>query len=122
MRILSLDIATGGLSAAIFEETLEATGLVEIPWLIEVHRDGAAVLDPVEFEQGLSTIFRSFRDYDAISISVFMHNCCLLDAADQALTPIFTWLDRTGMDGVEYVRRAIGDEFHSRTGCRYYPM
>src|SRR5262249_48002719 len=36
--------------------------------------------------------------------------------------PIFTWLDRRGVDGVEVVRRELGDRFHALTGCRYHPM
>ena len=57
-----------------------------------------------------------------IAIGCFMHNCVLLDADDQPLTPVFTWLDQRGKEGVKYVRSRVGDAFHERTGCRYHPM
>jgi len=51
-----------------------------------------------------------------------MHNCVLLDADGQPLTPVFTWLDQRGEDGVTYVQRHVGEAFHECTGCRYHPM
>ncbi|MBI4474417.1 MAG: hypothetical protein HY646_17235 [Acidobacteria bacterium] len=51
-----------------------------------------------------------------------MHNCVLIDAKDKPLTPVFTWLDRRGEAGMDYVRNQLGDTYHERTGCRYHPM
>src|SRR5262249_30205313 len=59
---------------------------------------------------------------DAICIDTFMHNCVLLEAEDQPLTPVFTWLDHRRADGVEFIRARMGDRFYERTGCRFHPM
>ena len=58
----------------------------------------------------------------AVSIGCFLHNVVVLDAAGLPLTPIFTWLDSRGEEGVDYVRSLLKDGFHARTGCRYHPM
>jgi gluconokinase len=51
-----------------------------------------------------------------------MHNFVLLDSDDRPLTPVFTWLDKQGHTGVEYLRARMGPRFHQRTGCRFHPM
>ncbi len=51
-----------------------------------------------------------------------MHSCLLVDGADEPLTPIFTWMDHRGTEGVDYIRREFGAGFHQRTGCRFHPM
>src|ERR1051325_5446817 len=58
----------------------------------------------------------------AISIGSFLHNFVLLDSSGVPLTSVFTWLDRSGEAGVEYIRSRMGELFHYRTGCRYHPM
>jgi len=125
MNILAFDIASGGLSAAVFNEDLVPKRLTEIPWHIREGVDGSAVLEVPHLEKALSQAFAAFSGLaaiDAISFSAFMHNCILLDAQDTPITPIFTWMDRRGSEGVEYVRREFGERFHSRTGCRFHPM
>ena len=130
MKVLCFDIASGGLSAAIIDEHLTALHAVEVPWTISLGSDGSAVLDLQTFDAALLEGFRLLQEsastnriaVDGICISAFMHNCIFLDERNKPLSPIFTWLDRRGEDGVEVVRRKLGDRFHSLTGCRYHPM
>jgi gluconokinase len=122
MKVLCFDIASGGLSAAVFDEQLVASSLTEIPWRIQTAPDGSAVLELSTFDEAFRAALKASHDFDAICFSAFMHNCVLLDAADQPLTPVFTWLDRRGSDGVEYLRKNLAGSFHERTGCRLHPM
>jgi len=125
MNVLTFDIASGGISAAVFNEDLVPRGLTKIPWHIPEGSDGSAVLEVPHLEEALSQAFAAFSGFtaiDALSFSAFMHNCTLLDAQDTPITPIFTWMDRRGSEGIEYIRREFGESFHMRTGCRFHPM
>src|SRR5262245_9943231 len=130
MKVLTFDIATGGLSAAIFDQQLNALHAVEVPWTIDVGSDGSAVLDLQTLDDAFLEAFRLLEQsagtdpisIDGICISAFMHNCIFLDECDEPLSPIFTWLDQRGSDGVELVRHKLGARFHALTGCRYHPM
>lgn len=125
MTVLCFDISSGGISAALFSRELEVIKLVEDRWRLSTDDAGAAALS-------IETIVGRFKQavrglgiadpVDAIAMASFMHNCVLLDAADTPLTPVFTWLDRRGENGMEYVRSRMGDKFHQRTGCRFHPM
>ena len=127
MSILCFDISSGGISAAILDSRLNATRSVETRWSLETDEHGAATL-PVQtiVEQFKATVFQlkvtNPDNIDAICFDSFMHNFVLMDAADQPITPVFTWLDHRGSDGIELVRTQMGDRFHQRTGCRFHPM
>jgi gluconokinase len=127
MNILCFDISSGGISAAIVDSDLQPARFVETPWVLEADEFGAAVLSVTKIaEQFKSAILQlkltAADRIDAICIDTFMHNCALLDAADRPLTPVFTWLDHRGADGIELLRSRMGDRFHQRTGCRFHPM
>src|SRR6266571_3811067 len=123
MRLLCFDISSGGISAVLFNSRLEPTRFTEIQW----ERAGAATLPAgtvaAQFKQIIQRLnLGRAESIDAVCIGSFMHNCVLLDAADEPLTPVFTWLDQRGESGIEYVRSRIGDAFHERTGCRFHPL
>jgi gluconokinase len=127
MRFLCFDLSSNGISAAILDSRLNATRLEESRWSLETNEHGVATVSvPVIIEQFKSAVSRlkpAGSDHiDAICIDSFMHNFVLLDASDQPLTPVFTWLDRRGSEGIELVRKQMGDRFHQSTGCRFHPM
>ena len=122
MSPLCFDISSGGISAALFDSELEPIRLVEGRW------KPAATL-------AVDTITGQFKHLiaelkvanvtdavAAVSIGCFMHNLVLLDSDSLPLTPVFTWLDSRGVDGLQYVQARLGERFHARTGCRYHPM
>jgi len=121
MNVLCFDISSGGLASAVFNEELAPSDIEEILWNIHVQPDGSAVLDPAKLLEALKTR-KDFDRVDAISFSGFMHSSLLLDANDRPLTPIFTWMDRRGVEAVDLIRRELGASFHQRTGCRFHPM
>jgi len=125
MTILCFDISSGGVSAALFTAELEVIKLIEDRWELKLDGAGAATL-PIE------TVQERFRQVagrlgiihpvESVCIGSFMHNCVLLADGDKPVTPVFTWLDRRGEKGMEYLRCRLGDDFHRRTGCRFHPM
>src|SRR5262245_17392093 len=117
MKVLAFDISSGGVSAAVFDPDLRVLSTEERQWQLEMDEAGAATLS-------LDTILQRFNEViaalnltepvSAIVMSCFMHNCVLLDDHDRPLSPVFTWLDRRGEKGMEYIRSRIGDRFHDR--------
>jgi gluconokinase len=125
MNLLCFDISSCGISAAMFDSNLEPIRFSETQWKIETDAEGAATLQAEavadHFEQTVQRLDIT-GPIDALCIGAFMHNCVLLDSADQPCSPLFTWLDHRGQKGIEAVRSRIGDRFFERTGCHYHPM
>jgi gluconokinase len=118
VNLLTFDISSSGVSAALFDPQLERIRSAEIAW--DAQTLSIAIVQE-RFKQAIHNLALTER-VDAICIGTFMHNCVLLDAREAALTPLFTWMDLEGEEGVEYIRTRLGDDFHRRTGCRYHPM
>ena len=119
-NLLCFDISSGGVSATLFTHQLEVIRTAEAEW----EPSTLSVQNVVSrFKHSIRALnLASSDNVDAICIGTFMHNCVLLDASGEPLTPVFTWLDRRGETGLEYVRSRLGDRFHEMTGCRYHPM
>jgi len=125
MDVLCFDIGTGGVRGARFSEQLEVLALHDAPW--DLHRDaqGRATLSVYDIECAFSEVGRALSGNSstvAVSIGCFMHSFLVLSSCCAALTPVFTWLDTTGPEGIDAVRRKVGSRFHERTGCHYHPM
>jgi gluconokinase len=125
MTAVCFDISSGGVSAAIFNTNAEIIRRVESRWRFDASTSGAATLSAETILERFKVVLQDLKvpaSAETIAIGCFLHNCVLLDANDEPLTPVFTWLDRRGEEGVTYVRSRLGDAFHERTGCRYHPM
>jgi gluconokinase len=125
MTAVCFDISSGGMSAAIFDEKFEILRRLESRWQFPTNEAGAATLSADMLLERFKIVLHDLKvppSVETIAIGCFMHNCLLLDANDQPLTPVFTWLDQRGENGVRYVRSRVGDRFHEETGCRYHPM
>ncbi len=126
MTAVCFDISSGGVSAALFESNGEMRRRIESRWQFVSDKTGAATLSADTIVERFKIVLHDLKllpaSVETIAIGCFMHNCVLLDANDQPLTPVFTWLDQRGHEGVKYVQSRIGDTFHELTGCRYHPM
>src|SRR6185503_10173362 len=125
MEVLCFDIGSGGIAAARFDEQLEVSAHREVPW--DLHRDaqGHATLSADDVESAilkLATDLQGDSSPAAVSIGCFMHSFLVLSSCCAPLTSIFTLMDTTAPEGLEAVRRRLGDRFHQRTGCHYHPM
>jgi gluconokinase len=126
MNLLCFDVSSGGISAALIDSRLAAGRSAEVQWTFDTDSRGAstvtapAVID--RFRNAIRDMHLAPTDrIDGICLDTFMHSCLLLDGEDRPVTPVFTWLDRRGEDGVDFLRSRLRD-FHSRTGCRFHPM
>jgi gluconokinase len=124
MDVLCFDIGTGGVRGARFNERLEVLALHDVSWALHRDAQGRATLSVYDIECAFSEVGRALRDSStaAVSIGCFMHSFLVLSSCCAALTPVFTWLDTTGPEGIDAVRRKLGSRFHERTGCHYHPM
>jgi len=125
MTAVCFDISSGGISAAIFEAKGNIVRRVESPWNFLTDGAGGATLSVEMILDRFKFVLQDLKipaSVETIAIGCFLHNCVLLDSDDRPLTPVFTWLDQRGNEGVTYVRRRVGDAFHEWTGCRYHPM
>lgn len=125
MTTLCFDVSSGGVSAALFNSKLELLKLHEVHWELETDEAGQATLSLDAITARLKQVLPDLsvtEPLDAVCIGAFMHNCVLLDAGNKPLTSVFTWLDRRGDAGLEYVRSRAGGAFHQRTGCHFHPM
>jgi gluconokinase len=122
VSLLCFDVSSDGISAALLDSELEPVRSLETTWEPESTLDLETI--SAQFKKLMCGLARAAATEPvvAISIGTFLHNFVLLDAAGSPLTPVFTWLDSRGEEGVEYIRSAIGEAFHLRTGCRYHPM
>jgi gluconokinase len=126
MNLLCFDVSSGGISGALLNSELAHVRSAEWTWTFDTDSQGASTLTANAVIDGFRTAIRRMQIVEsdgvgAICIDTFLHSCLLLDGAGRPLTPVFTWLDRRGQDGVEYVRGFLPD-FHHRTGCRFHPM
>lgn len=114
--MLCYDIASGGLSAARFNQRLEDSAYDEVPWETPLSADSV--------KQAFRRLKHSVSQDEpaAISISSFMHSFIVMDRGGTSKTPVYTWMDDASPDGIAAIRNAIGSEFHHRTGCHYHPM
>ena len=125
MEVLCFDIGSGGIAAARFNEQLEVSAQREVPW--DLHRDaqGRATLSADQIEASILQLAKDLRPGTppaAVSFGCFMHSFLVLSSCCAPLTSVFTWLDTTAPEGLEIVRRRVGEGFHERTGCHYHPM
>jgi gluconokinase len=125
MTAVCFDISSGGVSAAIFDAKANIVRRVESRWNFVTDNTGAATLSAEMILDRFKIVLQDLKvpaSVETIAIGCFMHNCVLLDADDQPLTSVFTWLDQRGNEGVQYIRSRVGEAFHEWTGCRYHPM
>src|SRR2546430_527716 len=94
MDVLCFDIGSGGISAARFDEKLNATGVEEVRWDLHRDADGHAILMAQDIEHAFQFLARALqadRSVAAVSIACFMHSFLILDANGAPATPVFTW-------------------------------
>lgn len=125
MHVLCFDIGSGGVTAARFDEKLEAFGLAETPW--NLHRDAAghATLSADQLLAVVEQLGAQLHEgppVAAVSFACFMHSFLVMSSCCAPLSPIYTWLDSTSGGGVDLVRRQMGERFHAETGCHYHPL
>src|SRR5919197_1208875 len=114
MDVWCFDIASGGITAARFDEQLKVSAKHEVPW--DLHRDaqGQATLAVDDVESAILQLSKDLQGDTtpaAVCLGSFMHSFLVLSSCCAPLSPIYTSMDTTASNGVEVVRRRLGDHF-----------
>ena len=128
--LLSIDVGTSGMRAALFDERGD-----EVPGA-QARRSSQAMgasdfaeFDAdVLFDKVVKTIdelftFESCRaeQIELIAVSAFWHSLIGIDAAGIPTTPLLTWADTRAAQFAKDLRAQFDEaEIHSRTGCRFH--
>ncbi|MDZ7706076.1 MAG: xylulokinase [Trueperaceae bacterium] len=101
--VLALDLGTGSLKAALYDETMSLLAQASAPYPVEAPRPGWAETDPQTWWDAAARATRQlFRDTPAdtarhvaaVGFSGQMHGVVLCDGAGQPLRPALLWADR----------------------------
>jgi gluconokinase len=125
--VLSLDVGTSGVRAALFDEQANEIGSAR------VGRNASALSDFTELDpellveevttaiDGLLAQSGGFGAIEAIAISAFWHSLVGVDADGIATTPLLTWADTRATSVAKALRTEFNEsEIHNRTGCRFH--
>ena len=129
--LLSIDIGTSGVRAALFDEcgadlpgqsiridsndaSLADSGAVDADFLLAqvsltLDRFFAEVYDPV-------------TRIELIAVSCFWHSLVGIDDANRPTTKLYGWSDLRSKEAAKRLREQHDERrFHARTGCRFHP-
>ena len=126
--VLSIDVGTSGVRAALFDEDANeirrayslrprvAGDFAEV--------DPDALVDEVvdAIDELLSHSSDREGEVEAIAISTFWHSLVGVDALGAPTTPLLTWADTRAVLQARELRAEFDEaEIHARTGCRFHP-
>jgi len=122
--VLSIDVGTSGVRAALFDETgnqIEGALAVtrrELADYAEIDADALLA----EVVETLSKLGAKTADADIVAISTFWHSLMGVAADGELTTPLLTWADTRAVEAAKELRAEFDEaEIHARTGCRFHP-
>jgi gluconokinase len=126
--VLSIDVGTSGVRAALFDEDgnqIEGAQAVRP----RSAADFAEVDPDLLVEEVVKTVDELLAQsapgagqIEAIAISTFWHSLVGVDAAGVPTTPLLTWADTRATEQAKELRARFNEhEVHARTGCRFHP-
>jgi len=122
--LLSIDVGTSGVRAALFDERGNLLFSARNPR--NSAEDFAELDADTLVAEVINTIDELLTDstgqVELISISAFWHSLIGIDAEGQATTQLLTWADTRATQIANDLRSQFDEqEIHSRTGCRFHP-
>ena len=127
-EVLSLDVGTSGVRAALFDERGNEIARTHTTNVREGSLGDFAELDADEIvSEVVSTVDVLMAKLPNaspkyVAISTFWHSLIGVDAEGNATTPLFTWADTRAAHFARLLRQQFNErELHSRTGCRFHP-
>src|SRR5918911_89068 len=128
--LLSIDVGTSGVRAALFEERGNATGVqVRSPRARTAASDFGELDPDILVDEVIKTIddlftyhYHSAAQIELIAISTFWHSLLGVDVDGRPTTPLLTWADTRAAQVANNLRSQFAEpQIHSRTGCRFHP-
>jgi len=129
--LLSLDVGTSGVRAALFDEFgREISGaqvsnrrnLSSVPDFAELDAHSIVEQVSVTIDELLARYVETATRIELVSISTFWHSLIGVDSVGYPTTPLLSWADTRGARMAKNLRERFDEhEIHSRTGCRFHP-
>jgi gluconokinase len=124
--VLSIDVGTSGVRAALFDERGEQIEGAQATTKREL--TGFAELDPDALVDEVAKTVDELRarvgafDVETTAISAFWHSLMGIDANGAPTTALLTWADTRAVQAAKELRAEFDErEIHARTGCRFHP-
>jgi xylulokinase len=123
-KILTFDLGTTYLKAALFDQEGQLCGLCRLPAPVDHPREGWSQIDPERFRETIRGAIKRLRadsgslsDVAALSFATQTNSFVLLGADDTPLTPIILWSDERAAGLGEKIK-ALGaaEGFYATTG------
>jgi gluconokinase len=116
--VLSLDVGTSSVRAAVFDATGERRGGDS------ARREYAGEADPDALLASVREVIEEVggaAGVAGVGTSCFGHSLLAVDAAGRPLTPILGWRDTRSADAAEWLTRRVDSAaVHARTGCQIH--
>ncbi len=129
---LSLDIGTSSSRALLWDSAgreVMGTG-AQVHYQMRTTPDGGVEMDAEDLlmhisgciDRALSAAGDRAKHIKAVGISTFWHSLLGIDAAGNAVTPIFSWADNRAAEQAEILRAKLdAAQVHRQTGCIIHP-
>ncbi|HXQ70089.1 MAG TPA: gluconokinase [Pyrinomonadaceae bacterium] len=124
--VLSLDVGTSGVRAALFAE--DGNQIEGAQAVTRRELSGFAELDPDalvdEVKQTVDELLARFGQVrvEATAISAFWHSLMGVDENGAPTTPLLTWANTRAVQAAKELRAEFDElAIHARTGCRFHP-
>jgi gluconokinase len=118
--VLSIDVGTSGVRAALFDERGDQVEGVQSA------RRGASDFAEVDPDLLVEEVLIAIGDLvvraETTAISTFWHSLMGVDANGKPTTSLLTWADTRAVREAQELRAEFDEaEIHARTGCRFHP-
>ena len=124
--VLSIDVGTSGVRAALFDEEgyqiegAQASTRRELADFAELDPD--ALVDEVKKTVDELLARSGQRRFETTAISAFWHSLMGVDEDGVPTTPLLTWADTRAVQAARELRAEFDESvIHARTGCRFHP-
>lgn len=127
-RILSIDVGTSSLKAAVFDGTTQLIAAKSVNYPLLYNHPGWVEQDPQEvlaaLHRAIKEVVTGLEDQpQVIVLSTAMHALMAVDPDNRPITPFITWADQRARIKAEQLRsEALGLEFYLRTGTPIHAM
>jgi len=127
--VLSIDVGTSGVRAALFDEDGNEVPGAQVRTSRSATVLDFAQLDPDDLvDEVINTVDQLLAPHtpkaqiELIAISTFWHSLLGIDSDGRPTTPLLTWADTRASHFANELRVRFNEaEFHARTGCAFHP-
>ncbi|MDW8062052.1 MAG: gluconokinase [Nitrososphaerota archaeon] len=118
MRILAVDIGTGSVKAAVFEDSFRLSSIARVELEVGAEQNPEAMYR--SFVEACRTISRDskYRSVDALVLSGQMHGLVCIGGDGTLLTMLHTYIDTRSAAAAKFIEDKVdGYKLYTETGC-----